>query len=56
MNRQSEISARATHYQSDFAKRLVKAIGYDEAVQACYENQWLGTLIHVQDLKGQMKA
>ena len=38
-------------YQADFAKRLVKAVGYDDAIRECYENQWLGTLIHIQHLQ-----
>jgi len=37
--------------QADFAQRLVKAVGYEDAVRTCYENQWLGTLVHVQRLQ-----
>jgi len=39
---------RNRDYQADFAKRLVKAVGYEDAIRECYENQWLGTLIHIQ--------
>ncbi|NVK19569.1 MAG: hypothetical protein HWE30_12795 [Methylocystaceae bacterium] len=42
---------RNTDGQSDFAKRLVNAIGFDDAVRECYENQWLGTLIYIQQLQ-----
>ena len=31
-------------YQRDFAKSLIKNLGYEGAVQACYENQWHGVL------------
>ncbi|MDV7338380.1 hypothetical protein RYZ26_02145 [Terasakiella sp. A23] len=42
---------RNRDYQADFAKRLVKAVGFDDAIKECYENQWLGTLIHIQHLR-----
>jgi len=42
---------RNKDYQADFAQRLVKAVGYEDAVRTCYENQWLGTLVHVQRLQ-----
>lgn len=38
-------------YQADFAQRLVKAVGFNDAIRECYENQWLGTLVHIQHLK-----
>lgn len=31
-------------YQRDFATALIKSLGYEGAVQACYENQWHGVL------------
>jgi hypothetical protein len=37
-------------YQEDFAQRLVKTVGYEDAIRECYENQWLGTLKQVQKL------
>lgn len=42
---------RNKDYQADFAQRLVKAVGYENAIRECYENQWLGTLVHVQRLQ-----
>jgi hypothetical protein len=42
---------RNRDYQADFAQRLVKAVGYEDAIRECYENQWLGTLIHIQRLQ-----
>ncbi|SCA58235.1 hypothetical protein MTBPR1_90082 [Candidatus Terasakiella magnetica] len=42
---------RNRDYQADFAQRLVKAVGFDDAIRECYENQWLGTLIHIQHLQ-----
>lgn len=44
-------SYRNSDYQADFAQRLVRAVGYEGAVRECYENQWLGTLLHVQRLQ-----
>ncbi|GGF73196.1 hypothetical protein GCM10011332_29040 [Terasakiella brassicae] len=38
-------------YQADFAQRLVNAVGFENAIRECYENQWLGTLIHVRYLQ-----
>ncbi len=37
--------------QADFAQRLVKAVGYDAAISQCYENQWLGILIHIRQMQ-----
>lgn len=42
---------RNTDYQAEFAQRLVNAVGYDDAIRECYENQWLGTLIYIQHLR-----
>ena len=42
---------RNPDYQADFAQRLVNAVGFDDAIRECYENQWLGTLIYIQQLQ-----
>ncbi|WP_417790070.1 hypothetical protein [Terasakiella pusilla] len=42
---------RNVDYQAEFAQRLVNAIGYEDAIRECYENQWLGTLIYIQQLR-----
>jgi hypothetical protein len=50
----TEFSRRANRnrdYQAEFAQRLVKAVGFEAAVKECYENQWLGTLIHIRRLQ-----
>lgn len=36
-----------------FVKRLINKLGYRDAVRECYENQWLGILNKVNDLKTQ---
>ncbi|WP_167730549.1 hypothetical protein [Terasakiella sp. SH-1] len=43
-------------YQADFAQRLVKAVGFENAIRECYENQWLGTLVHIQHLQRSFQA
>lgn len=44
-------SHRNRDYQAEFAERLLKAVGFEAAVRECYENQWLGTLIHIRKLQ-----
>ncbi len=44
-------SHKNTSNQADFAQRLVKAVGFEDAIRECYENQWLGTLIHIQQMR-----
>ena len=44
-------SYKNTSNQADFAQRLVKAVGFEDAIRECYENQWLGTLIHIQQMR-----
>lgn len=44
MLRSSYIDQQNHDYQRDLAKLLLAKLGYAEAVQACYENQWHGVL------------
>lgn len=51
MIRQNHTFQKNHDYQRDFANSLVKSLGYNGAVQACYENQWHGVLVAVGQVK-----
>ena len=31
-------------YQRQFAKNLIRSLGMDNAIDACFQNSWMGTL------------
>lgn len=43
-------------YQVAFARSLIKAVGFEGAVRYCMENQWLGTLSHIEFLHRQHRT
>jgi len=53
MIRQNRVFQKNHDYQRDFADSLIKSLGYDGAIQACYENQWHGVLAAVDQAKRQ---
>lgn len=47
MLNRDQVFSKNHDYQRDLAKSLIESLGYEGAIQVCYENQWYGVLTAV---------